>query len=68
MDDFRRGQSVVFFNGRRPMRGTIKESLEGDQYIVQVRSNGGVLEIVKPANELKSFEAVKGKKATIRFL
>lgn len=67
-EGFRKGQDVVFFNGRRPMRGIVTDKLDGDQYVVSVKSNGGTLEIVKPADELKSYQDVKGQKARIRFL
>ncbi len=67
-EGFHKGQEVVFFNGRRPMRGKIVDKLEGDQYVIYVKSNGGELEIVKPANELKAYQDVKGQKARIRFL
>jgi hypothetical protein len=66
--DLSKGQAVVFFNGRRPMRGVIKDIIDNGNYVVTVNSNGGQIELVKPPEELKPFSAVKGKKARIRFL
>ncbi len=68
-EGFHRGQEVVFFDGRRPRRGKVIDKLEGNQYVLSVKSGEGTLEIVKPSDELKpAQDLARGQKARIRFL
>ena len=66
-DELTVGQEVIFFNGRQPKRGVIKEKVDDENYLVTTRTSFGESEVMRPATELKPASAIKGKKARIRF-
>lgn len=61
---FRKGEKVSFFQGRRPMIGTI-ESIQDDGRIA-INANGQL--VVKDDDEVRPYSELKGKAAKIRFL
>ena len=63
-----RGDWVVFFQGRRPMRGQVEEIQDDGRVVVLVKTEGGITRILKDADEIKALEEVKGKRAKIRFV
>ena len=67
MSDFRRGDQVVFFHGRSPKRGQVEEVQEDDRIVVLIKTDGGLVRMLKDDDELKKVEDVQGKHAVIRF-
>ena len=57
------GDQVLFFQGRRPLRGKISEVQEDGRYLIQTSLGP----IVKDRDELKPVEALGRGKAHIRF-
>lgn len=68
MSEVSPGQLVVFFNGRRPMKGKVEEIQEDGRVVVLIKTDGGTTRVLKDADEIKPFNDVKGQKAKIRFL
>ncbi|KKL98107.1 hypothetical protein LCGC14_1827780 [marine sediment metagenome] len=67
MSELSRGQHVVFFQGRRPMKGVVEEVQDDGRVVLVVKTDGGATRIIKDGDEVKPVEEVKGKQARIRF-
>ena len=63
-----KGTQVVFFHGRKPMRGQVEEVQDDGRVVVLVKSGDGIIRILKDEDEIKSYDEVKGKHAKIRFV
>ena len=63
-----KGTQVVFFQGRRPLRGQVEEVQEDGRVVVLVKTDGGITRILKDEDEVKPLNEVKGKHAKIRFV
>lgn len=68
MSNLSRGKVVVFFNGRRPMRGVVEETQDDGRVVVLIKTEGGTTRVLKDEDEVRPVEEVSGKKARIRFL
>ncbi len=68
MSEVSKGEKVVFYNGRRPMTGTVEEVQDDGRIVLAVSNSGFITKIVKDSDEVRPLREVKGKHASIKFI